>query len=33
MTHLSDLLFVLSRILNRFEAGSDELWKKGRNKV
>jgi cob(I)alamin adenosyltransferase len=33
MTRLSDLLFVLSRVLKRFEGGSDVLWGKGRNKV
>jgi cob(I)alamin adenosyltransferase len=27
------LLFVLSRVLNRFAGGSDVLWEKGRNKV
>lgn len=27
---LSDLLFVLSRVLNRFAGGSDVLWKKDR---
>ncbi len=30
MNRLSDLLFVLSRVLNRFGGGSDVLWQKGR---
>jgi cob(I)alamin adenosyltransferase len=33
VNRLSDLLFVLSRVLNRFAGGSDVLWEKGRNKV
>ena len=30
MNRLSDLLFVLSRVLNRFGGGSDVLWQKDR---
>ena len=30
MNRLSELLFVLSRVLNRFGGGSDVLWQKGR---
>jgi len=30
MNRLSDLMFVLSRVLNRFGGGSDVLWQKGR---
>ena len=30
MNRLSDLLFVLSRVLNRFAGGSDVLWQKDR---
>jgi len=30
MNRLSDLMFVLSRVLNRFDGGSDVLWQKGR---
>ena len=30
MNRLSDLLFVLSRVLNRFAGGSDVLWEKDR---
>jgi cob(I)alamin adenosyltransferase len=33
VNRLSDLLFVISRVLNRFAGGSDVLWEKGRNKV
>ena len=33
VNRLSDLLFVLSRVLNRFAGGSDVLWEKGRNKL
>jgi len=33
VNRLSDLLFVVSRVLNRFAGGSDVLWEKGRNKV
>jgi cob(I)alamin adenosyltransferase len=32
MNRLSDLLFVLSRILNRHAGGSDVLWQKDRNR-
>jgi cob(I)alamin adenosyltransferase len=32
MNRLSDLLFVLSRVLNRFAGGSDVLWEKGRKR-
>lgn len=32
MNRLSDLLFVLSRVLNRFAGGSDVLWDKGRKR-
>jgi cob(I)alamin adenosyltransferase len=32
VNRLSDLLFVLSRVLNRFECGSDVLWEKGRDR-
>lgn len=32
MNRLSDLLFVLSRVLNRFAGGSDVLWEKGRQR-
>jgi cob(I)alamin adenosyltransferase len=28
MNRLSDLLFVLSRVLNRVDGGSDVLWEK-----
>ena len=30
---LSDLMFVLARVLNRHAGGSDVLWEKGRNTV
>jgi cob(I)alamin adenosyltransferase len=33
MNRLSDLLFVLSRVLNRFGGGSDVLWEKDRERV
>ena len=33
VNRLSDLLFVVSRVLNRFAGGSDVLWEKGRNKI
>jgi cob(I)alamin adenosyltransferase len=33
VNRLSDLLFVVARVLNRFAGGSDVLWEKGRNKV
>jgi len=32
MNRLSDLLFVLSRVLNRFAGGSDVLWEKERKR-
>jgi cob(I)alamin adenosyltransferase len=32
VNRLSDLLFVLSRVLNRFASGSDVLWEKARKK-
>jgi cob(I)alamin adenosyltransferase len=32
MNRLSDLLFVLSRVLNRFAGGSDVLWEKDRHR-
>lgn len=32
MNRLSDLLFVLSRVLNRFAGGSDVIWEKERNR-
>jgi cob(I)alamin adenosyltransferase len=32
MNRLSDLLFVLSRVLNRYAGGSDVLWEKERNR-
>jgi cob(I)alamin adenosyltransferase len=32
MNRLSDLMFVLSRVLNRFAGGSDVLWEKGRER-
>ncbi|GAA4013693.1 cob(I)yrinic acid a,c-diamide adenosyltransferase [Actimicrobium antarcticum] len=32
MNRLSDLLFVLSRVLNRFGGGSDVLWQKDRSR-
>ena len=32
LNRLSDLLFVLSRVLNRADGGSDVLWQQGRNK-
>ena len=31
LNRLSDLLFVLSRILNRYANGQDVLWEQGRN--
>ena len=30
VNRLSDLMFVLSRVLNRFAGGSDVLWENGR---
>jgi len=32
VNRLSDLLFVLARVLNRFAGGSDVLWQQGRNR-
>jgi cob(I)alamin adenosyltransferase len=32
LNRLSDLLFVLARVLNRHAGGSDVLWEKGRSK-
>ena len=32
INRLSDLLFVLSRVLNRFGGGGDVLWQKGRDR-
>ena len=32
VNRLSDLLFVLSRVLNRYAGGSDVLWEKGRSR-
>ncbi|MEY3720029.1 MAG: hypothetical protein RL618_548 [Pseudomonadota bacterium] len=31
VNRLSDLMFVLARVLNRYSGGSDVLWEKGRN--
>lgn len=33
LNRLSDLLFVLSRVLNRYAGGSDVLWEKDRNRA
>jgi cob(I)alamin adenosyltransferase len=33
MNRLSDLLFVLSRVLNRFAGGSDVIWEKERDRT
>lgn len=33
LNRLSDLLFVLSRVLNRFANGKDVLWEKDRNRA
>lgn len=33
LNRLSDLLFVLSRVLNRFAGGSDVLWQQGKGKA
>jgi cob(I)alamin adenosyltransferase len=33
LNRLSDLLFVLARVLNRFNGGSDVLWQQGKNKT
>ena len=32
LNRLSDLMFVLSRVLNRFAGGSDVLWQQGKNR-
>ena len=32
LNRLSDLMFVLSRVLNRADGGSDVLWQQGKNK-
>ena len=32
LNRLSDLMFVLSRVLNRFAGGTDVLWQQGKNK-
>ncbi len=32
LNRLSDLLFVLARVLNRVDGGNDVLWQQGRNK-
>ena len=32
LNRLSDLMFVLARVLNRFAGGSDVLWQQGKNK-
>jgi cob(I)alamin adenosyltransferase len=32
MNRLSDLMFVLARVLNRYAGGSDVLWEKGRQR-
>ena len=32
LNRLSDLMFVLARVLNRADGGSDVLWQQGRNK-
>ena len=32
LNRLSDLMFVLSRVLNRYAGGTDVLWQQGRNK-
>jgi cob(I)alamin adenosyltransferase len=33
VNRLSDLLFVLARVLNRHAGGSDAMWEKGRAKA
>lgn len=33
LNRLSDLLFVLARVLNRANGGTDVLWQQGRNRV
>ena len=32
LNRLSDLLFVLGRVLNRAAGGSDVLWEQGKNR-
>jgi len=32
LNRLSDLLFVLGRVLNRHAGGTDVLWQQGKNK-
>ena len=32
LNRLSDLMFVLARVLNRFAGGSDVLWQQGKNR-
>ncbi|MBM3408286.1 MAG: cob(I)yrinic acid a,c-diamide adenosyltransferase [Betaproteobacteria bacterium] len=32
LNRLSDLMFVLARVLNRYAGGTDVLWQQGRNK-
>ena len=33
VNRLSDLMFVLARVLNRYAGGSDVLWQQGKNKA
>jgi len=33
VNRLSDLMFVLARVLNRHAGGSDVLWQQGKNKA
>jgi cob(I)alamin adenosyltransferase len=33
VNRLSDLLFVLARVLNRYAGGGDVLWQKGRQRA
>jgi cob(I)alamin adenosyltransferase len=33
MNRLSDLMFVLARVLNRHAGGDDVLWEKGRGRA
>jgi cob(I)alamin adenosyltransferase len=32
VNRLSDLLFVIARVLNRFAGGTDVMWQKGRDR-
>jgi cob(I)alamin adenosyltransferase len=32
VNRLSDLLFVIARVLNRFADGTDVMWQKGRDR-